>query len=94
MRERDVVEPRVSGLGKKTMQDFKEDKKGQEKSFCFLVVKFELICGHPCFYVVFVWVEFFGEVGHFTERSGFLELCITFIFRSKSHFYLWEARKS
>ena len=20
--------------------------------------------------------EFFGEVGHFTERSGFLELCV------------------
>ena len=40
------------------------------------VVKFELIFGHPCFYVICACIEFFGEVGHFTERSGFLELCI------------------
>ena len=23
-----------------------------------------------------LWFESFGEVGHFTKRSGFLELCI------------------
>ena len=45
-------------------------------SFCFVVVKFELIFGHPSFYVVCAYTEFFGEVGHFTERSGFLELCV------------------
>ena len=28
------------------------------------------------FYAVCACIEFFGEVGHFTERSGFLELCI------------------
>ena len=32
MRE-DVVEPRVSGLGRKTMQGFKEDKKGKRRAF-------------------------------------------------------------
>ena len=37
---------------------------------------FELIFGHLCFYVVCACSEFFGEVGHFTERSRFLELCI------------------
>ena len=48
----------------------------KEKS-CFVVVQFEQISfGHPCFYVVCACFEFFGEVGHFTERSGFLELCV------------------
>ena len=28
------------------------------------------------FYVVCACIELFGEVGHFTERSGFLELCV------------------
>ena len=46
------------------------------KSFCFVVVQFELIFGHPRFHVVRACIEFFGEVGHFTERSGFLELCV------------------
>ena len=51
-------------------------QKGKEKSFCFVVFQFELIFGRPCFYVVCACVEFFSEVGHFTERSGFLELCV------------------
>ena len=37
---------------------------------------FSVIFGHPCFYVICACIEFFGEVGHFTERSEFLELCI------------------
>ena len=32
--------------------------------------------GHPCFHVVCACIEFFSEVGHFIERSGFLELRI------------------
>ena len=28
------------------------------------------------FYAVCAYIEFFGEVDHFTERSGFLKLCI------------------
>ena len=55
---------------------FQGNRKGKEKSFCFVVVQFELIFRHPCFYVVCACIEFFGEVGHFTERSGFLELCV------------------
>ena len=51
-------------------------RKGKEKSFCFVVIQFELIFHHPCFYVVCACIEFFDEVGHFTERSGFLELCV------------------
>ena len=53
---------------------FQGRRKGKEKSFCFVVVQFELIFRHP--YVVCACIEFFGEVGHFTERSGFLELCV------------------
>ena len=55
---------------------FQGRRKGKEKSFCFVIVQFELIFRHPCFYVVCACIEFFGEVGHFTERSGFLELCV------------------
>ena len=51
-------------------------RKGKEKSFCFVVVQSELIFRHPCFYVACACIEFFGEVGHFTERSRFLELCV------------------
>ena len=41
-------------------------RKGKEKSFCFVVVQFELVFRHPCFYVVCACIEFFGEVGRFT----------------------------
>ena len=56
---------------------FQGRRKGKEKNLvCFVVVQFELNFRHPCFYVVRARIEFFGEVGHFTERSGFLELCV------------------
>ena len=47
-------------------------------SFCFNVVQFELIFGHPCFYVICAYIEFVGEVHQFIERSGFLELCVIY----------------
>ena len=53
---------------------FQGRRKGKKKSFCFVVIQCELIFGHPCFYIVCACIELFGEVGHFTERSGFLEL--------------------
>ena len=53
---------------------FQGRRKGKEKNFCFVVVQFEMIFGHPCFYVVCPCIEFFGAVSHFTERSRFLEL--------------------
>ena len=55
---------------------FQGRRKGKEKSFCFVVVKFGLIFDHPCFYVFCACIEFFGEAGHSTGRRGFLELCI------------------
>ena len=55
---------------------FQGRRKGKENSFCFVVVQFELIFRYLCLYVVCACIEFFGEVGHFTERSGFLELCV------------------
>ena len=55
---------------------FQGRRKGKGKSFCFVVVQSELIFGYPCIYVVCAYIELFGEVAHFTERSGFLELCV------------------
>ena len=55
------------------MDCFKEDEKEKRRD---VVVQFELIFGHSCFHVVCACTEFFGEVGLFTERSGFLELCV------------------
>ena len=55
---------------------FQGGRNGKEKSFCFVVVQSELIFCHPYFYVICAYIEFFGEVGHFTERSRFLELCV------------------
>ena len=51
--------------------------KEKEKNFCFVVVKFGLIFDHPCFYLICACIELFGEVSHFSERGGFLELCFT-----------------
>ena len=59
-----------------TGRRFQGRQKGKEKSFCFVVVECELIFRHQCFRVVCACIEFFREVGHFTERSGFLELCV------------------
>ena len=59
-------------------RSFQGRRKGKEKSFCFVVVQFELIFRHPCFYVVCACIEFFSEVVHFTKTSGFLELCVIF----------------
>ena len=55
---------------------FQGRRKGKEKSFCSVVVQFELIFRYPCFYVVCACIEFFGEVVHFTDRRRFLELCV------------------
>ena len=52
-------------------------KKGEKKSFCFVVIEFELIFCHPCFDVICAYTEFFGDVVYFTESGGFLELRVT-----------------
>ena len=75
IREGDIVRAKSNRVREGTGRRFQGRRKGKEKSFCFVVVQFELIFGHPCFYVVCACIEFFGEVGHFTERSGFLQLC-------------------
>ena len=66
IREGDVVRPKSNRFSEGNGRF-----QGKEKS-CFVVVQFELIFRHPCFYVV---CASFGEVGHITERSAFLELC-------------------
>ena len=68
-----LCEPRVIKSGRETVEGFKEDEKGKRRA-CFIVVQFELIFCHPRFYVICACIKFSGEVGHFTERSGFLEL--------------------
>ena len=83
-------EPRVIESGRETVEGFKEDERGKRGSPppppppCLIkkrggngVVQFELVFRHSC-YVVCACTEFFGEVGHFTERSGFLEPCVSF----------------
>ena len=64
-------EPRVIESGRETVEGFKEDEKGKRRAS--VLSSFSL---SPCFYVVCACIEFFGEVGHFTERSGFRELCV------------------
>ena len=59
------------------MECFKEDENGKRRA-SLLSSLFKLIFGHPCVYVAYACTEFFGEVGHFTERSGFLKLCIIY----------------
>ena len=76
IREGDVVRAKSNRVREGNVRRFQGRWKGKEKSFCFVVVQFELISCHPCLYVVCACTEFFGEVGHFTERSGFLELYI------------------
>ena len=76
IREGDVVRAKSNRVREGNGRRFQGRRKGKEKSFCFVVVQFELIFRHPCFYVVCACIEFFGEVGHFIERRGFLELCV------------------
>ena len=76
-QRRGMWEPRViESVREGNGGRFQERRKGKENSLCFVVVQFELISGHPWFCRLGACIEFFGEVGHFTERSGFLELCV------------------
>ena len=76
IREGDVVRAMSNRIREGNGRMFQGRREGKEKSFCFVIVQFELIFGHPCFYVVCACIEFFDEAGHFTERSGYLELCV------------------
>ena len=68
--EGDVVRTKNNRMKEVNGGSFQGRRKGKEKSFCFVVVQFELIFRHSYFYVFCACIEFFGEVGHFTERSG------------------------
>ena len=76
IRERDVVRAKSNRVREGNGRRFQGRRKGKKKSLWFVVVQSDLIFRHPCFYVIWSCIEFFGEVGHFTERSGFLELCV------------------
>ena len=62
IREGDVVRASSNRVREGNGRRFQGRRKGKEKSFCFVVVQFELIFRHPCFYVVCVCIEFFGKV--------------------------------
>ena len=57
------------------VEGFKEDKKGKRGAS---VLSLFSLSGFSVIHVFMssACIEFFGEVGHFTERSGFLELCV------------------
>ena len=76
IRDGDVVRAKSNQIREGNNGGFQGRQKGKEMSFCFVVVQFELIFNHQCFYVICACMEFFGEVGHFTERSRSLELCV------------------
>ena len=57
------------------MKGLMEDENGNRRASFLLSLRLS-ISGLPCLYVICACIEFFGEVGHFTERSGFLELCV------------------
>ena len=69
-------EPRVIESGRGPVEGFKEDEKGKRRASVLSSFSLSWFFRHPCFYVVCACIEFFGEVGHFIERSGFLELCV------------------
>ena len=52
IREGDVVRAKSNRVREGDGRRFQRRRKGKEKSFCFVVVQFELIFRHPCFYVV------------------------------------------
>ena len=68
IKERDVVRAKSNRVREENGGMFQARRNGKEKSFCFVVVQFQLIFGHPCFYVVCARTEFFREVGHFTVK--------------------------
>ena len=76
IREGDVVRAKNDLVRDRNGGRFQGIRKGKEKTYCLVVVKFERIFGHPCFNVICACIELFGEVGDFTERSGLLELCV------------------
>ena len=59
IREGDVVRAKSNRICEGDGGKFQGRREGKEKS-CFVVVQFELIFGHPCFYVVCACIEFFG----------------------------------
>ena len=69
-------EPRVIKSGRETVEGFKEDEKGKRRASVLSSFSLSWFSVIHVFYVVCACNEFFGEVGHFTERSGSLELCV------------------
>ena len=72
IREGNVVRAKCNRIREGNGRRFQERRNGKDKSVRFVVVQFKPIFGNPCFYVVCACIELFGEVGHCTERSGFL----------------------
>ena len=52
IREGDVVRVKSNPVREGNCERFQGRRKGKEKSFCFVIFKFELIFDHPHVYVV------------------------------------------
>ena len=56
------------------LKGYEAEAKGK-RSFCFVVVEFELILSHPCSYVIYACFEFFGKIVSFCVRCRLFDLC-------------------
>ena len=75
IREGNVVRAKSNRIMEGNSGRFQGRRKGKEKSFCFVVVHWadfrsSMFLCRLCMHWVLWWV------GHFTEKSGFLELCV------------------
>ena len=61
IREGDIVRAKSNRVREGNGRRFQGRSKGKEKSFCFVVVQFELIFRHPCFYVVGACIEWYRD---------------------------------
>ena len=70
IREGDIVRAKSNRVREGNGRRFQGRRNGKEKSFCFVVVQFELIFRHPCFFFMLSVHALSSLV------SGFLELCV------------------
>ena len=58
IRQGDVVRAKSNRVREGNGRRFQGRRKGKEKSFCFVVIQFELIFHHPCFYGYIMCIHF------------------------------------
>ena len=77
-------EPSVIESGRETV-GFKEDERGKRSASVLSSFSLSRFFGYPCFCIICACIEFFGEVGHFTEiQIG--DLCSPKLNKNMSHY--------